>query len=58
MNNSVAALATDLLGDDMAILAVKWLIVGGLIITGLCDLAAIFLVLIAHRPRLGVGRWR
>ena len=58
MNNSVAALATDLLGDDKAILAVKWLIVGGLLITGLCDLAAIFVVLIAHKPRLGVGRWR
>jgi hypothetical protein len=38
--------------------AIQWLIIGSLILTGICDLAAAYIVLAANQPTFTIWRWR
>jgi hypothetical protein len=36
----------------------QWLVIGSLLITAACDLASLFMVLLAHKPTIEIWRWR
>ncbi|KAL4431241.1 hypothetical protein ABPG75_006497 [Micractinium tetrahymenae] len=57
VHNSVSALATGVIGQSAPIEAVKWLIIGSLILAGVCDLFALFIVLLATRERFTLWKW-
>ena len=40
------------------LIAIQWLIIGSLILTGICDLAAAYIVLAANKPTFTIWRWR
>jgi hypothetical protein len=56
VENSAAAYAAWLAGSNSVMTAIEWLVIGGLILIGLCDLLALFVVLCVHRPRLSLGK--
>ncbi|KAL4853606.1 hypothetical protein ACK3TF_005436 [Chlorella vulgaris] len=58
VTNSVATLATTLTGSSTATTAMQWLVIGSLLITAACDLASLFMVLLAHKPTIQIWRWR
>ena len=45
-------------GSSGTLTAIQWLIIGSLILTGICDLAAAYIVLAANKPTLTIWRWR
>jgi hypothetical protein len=48
----------NLSGNTVVTDALKWLVIGSLILTAVCDALAFFIVLVSRRPTLQLLRWR
>lgn len=57
VNNSVASFTMDRHNNSSALEAIKWLIVALIIITGVCDAIAAYVVMAAHDPRFHILSW-
>lgn len=58
VHNSVAAYSLDRNDNDGALVAMQWLIIGAIILVGVCDLCAIWIVMAANKAEFTLWRWR
>lgn len=57
VNNTVAGATLGNSGNSSALSAIKWLIIGGLIVVGVCDLIAFHIVMTANFPVIYMWHW-
>ncbi|KAL4452201.1 hypothetical protein ABPG75_007863 [Micractinium tetrahymenae] len=56
-DNTVLAWVVNNTSDSGMLYIIEWLVIGALIITGVCDFFAAWIVLAANRPSFKLGRW-
>ncbi|KAL4441191.1 hypothetical protein ABPG77_011428 [Micractinium sp. CCAP 211/92] len=56
-NNTVLAWVVSNTSDSGMLYIIEWLVIGALIITGVCDFFAAWIVLAANRPTFKIWRW-